>query len=63
MKRIVKVKRGRPRHIDDPAHQFSTTIPDSVRQLLSDLSEALKRPKSEILTDAIRAYARRFSNK
>jgi hypothetical protein len=60
MKRIVKAKRGRPRHVDDPAHQFSTTIPDSVRVLLTELSEVQQRPKSEVISDAIRAYARRF---
>jgi hypothetical protein len=37
-----------------------TTIPTSVDRLLKDLSSRLSRPRSELLADAIRAYARRF---
>jgi len=53
-------KRGRPAHKEDPPKLFSTTIPISVYEALVALSERQERPKSEILADAIRAYARRF---
>jgi predicted DNA-binding protein len=39
-----------------------TTVPTSIYQLLADLSQRLGRPRSEILADAIRAYARRFND-
>lgn len=52
---------GRPKHADKP-YPFFTTIPTSVHELLCDLSEVQHRTKSEILTDALRAYARRFSD-
>jgi hypothetical protein len=52
-------RRGRPPNTDPPK-LFSTTLPESVYKLISDLSEAQHRTKSEILTDALRAYARRF---
>ena len=48
---------GRPRHSDRPK-LFSTTIPESVYALLCEIAEIQRRPKSEVLTDAIRAYAR-----
>ena len=59
-KRVKPRGRGRPANLDKP-HLFSTTLPESVYTLLSDLAEAQHRTKSEILTDAVRAYARRFS--
>ena len=52
---------GRPAHSDDPPKIFSTTLPESVHELLSDIAKRQKRPKSEILAEAVRAYARRFS--
>lgn len=58
-KRATQRGRGRPPNTDPPT-LFSTTLPTSVYKLLSDLSEAQHRTKSEILTDALRAYARRF---
>jgi hypothetical protein len=39
---------------------LSTTIPQSVDRLLRELSDRLERPRSELLTDAIVALARRF---
>ena len=59
MKRRTATRRGRPAHADDPPKLFSTTIPTSVYELLCEVAEIQRRPKSEILTDAIRAYARR----
>jgi hypothetical protein len=59
MKRKSKPRIGRPPHTDDPPQLFSTTIPESVYGLLRELSEKQNRPKSEILSDALRAYARR----
>jgi hypothetical protein len=53
--------RGRPRNIDPPK-LFSTTLPATVYKLLSDLAEAQHRTKSEVLTDALHAYARRFKS-
>lgn len=58
----VPRKRGRPPHTDDPPKLFSTTIPESAYTLLATLAEAQHRTKSEILTDALRAYARRFTD-
>jgi hypothetical protein len=63
MKSVKRAKprgRGRPPNIDK-AKLFSTTLPISVHKLLESLSEAQHRTKSEILTDAVRAYARRFT--
>jgi metal-responsive CopG/Arc/MetJ family transcriptional regulator len=40
-----------------------TTIPTSIHTLLDELSQRLQRPRSEVLADAIKAYARRFSLK
>jgi len=37
-----------------------TTVPTSVLALLKELSERMDRPRSELLADAIRAYARRY---
>jgi len=59
----AKSRRGRPRHSDDPPKLFSTTIPESVYKVLDGLARSQGRPKSEILADAIRAYARRFESK
>jgi hypothetical protein len=59
MKHAAKRRMGRPRHADDPPKLFSTTIPTSVYELLCEVAEIQRRPKSEVLTDAIRAYARR----
>lgn len=53
--------RGRPKNIDT-ATLFSTTLPESVLDLLQKLSEAQHRTKSEIITDAVRGYARRFQD-
>ena len=55
----MKPKRGRPPHTDDPPVLLSTSIPTSIDHLLRDLSATLQRPRSELLADAIRAYARR----
>ena len=60
MPRTTRPRRGRPPHWDDPPKLFSTTIPSSVYALLCEISERQRRAKSEILTDAIRGYARRF---
>jgi hypothetical protein len=57
--RGARPKRGRPPNIDRPK-LFSTTLPESIYELLARLADAQHRTKSEILTDAIRAYARRF---
>ena len=55
----MKSKRGRPPHTDDPPVLLSTSIPTTTDRLLRRLSADLKRPRSELLADAIRAYARR----
>jgi hypothetical protein len=55
-------RRGRPPHADDPPVFLGTTIPTSVDKLIREISATLGRPKSEILADAIRGYARRFPN-
>ena len=60
MKQPTKRRLGRPAHRDDPPKLFSTTIPTSIYEALDELSRKHGRPKSELLTDAIRAYARRF---
>jgi len=39
---------------------LSTSIPTSVDKMLRELSEEMNRPRSELLADAIRAYARRY---
>jgi metal-responsive CopG/Arc/MetJ family transcriptional regulator len=54
-------RRGRPKNIDE-AILFSTTLPKSVLELLDKLSKLQRRTKSEILSDAVRAYARRFTD-
>jgi hypothetical protein len=56
-------KKGRPAHTDDPPRMVGTTVPESVIGLLNQLTIRLERPKSEILSDAIRAYARRYPAK
>jgi hypothetical protein len=56
---MPRPRRGRPPHREDPPKLFSTTIPISVYALLDDISARQGRPKSEVLTDAIRAYGRR----
>jgi hypothetical protein len=61
MARKIKRKPGRPAHHDDPPKLFSTTIPTSAYELLSRISDAQNRPKSEVLADALRAYGRRMS--
>jgi hypothetical protein len=61
MLRTLRPRRGRPPHRDDPPKLFSTTIPTSVYALLSDIATRQGRPKSEVLTDAIRGYGRRVS--
>jgi hypothetical protein len=58
-KRAKRRTRGRPANLDPPK-LFSTTLPTRVYEMLSKLSEAQHRTKSEILTDALHAYARRF---
>jgi hypothetical protein len=57
--RSKRRRRGRPANLDPPK-LFSTTLPSTVYETLSKLSEAQHRTKSEILTDALHAYARRF---
>jgi hypothetical protein len=39
-----------------------TTLPESVIHLLENLAEAQHRTKSEVVSDAIRGYARRFAD-
>jgi len=60
MKNAPKPSRGRPPHTDDPPVLLSTSIPTSVDLLLRELAEKLSRPRSELLAEAIRAYARRY---
>jgi hypothetical protein len=60
MKKRSASRRGRPPHRDDPPKLFATTLPESVHNLLDDLSKVQRRPKSEIITDAVRAYSRRI---
>jgi hypothetical protein len=62
MARTQKPKRGRPAHTDDPPKLLSTSIPTSVDEMLREMSDKLNRPRSELLADAIRAYARRYPN-
>lgn len=57
MPRAPKPKRGRPAHADDPPVLLSTTIPASSDRLLRELSAKLDRPRSELLAEAIKAYA------
>jgi hypothetical protein len=57
----VKRRRGRPRHLDPPK-LLATNLPISVYSLLSDLAAALRRTKSQILTEAIQAYAAKYSD-
>jgi len=59
-KRAKRRTRGRPANLDPPK-LFSTTLPSTVYEMLSKLAEAQHRTKSEILTDALHAYARRFN--
>ena len=58
-KRAKRRTRGRPANLDPPK-LFSTTLPSTVYDMLAKLAEAQHRTKSEILTDALHAYARRF---
>ena len=51
---------GRPPNLDK-AIIFSTTLPESILKLLDAIAEGQRRTKSEIIADAIRAYARRFT--
>jgi hypothetical protein len=60
MPTAVRKRRGRPPHTDDPPVFLGTTIPSSIDRMLRDMADRLERPRSEILADAIRAYARRF---
>jgi metal-responsive CopG/Arc/MetJ family transcriptional regulator len=60
MTRVPVKKRGRPKHADDPPVLLSTSIPQSVDHLLRELSQQLGRPRSELIADAVRAYARRY---
>jgi hypothetical protein len=62
MKRIAKRGRGRPPHADDPPVLLSTSIPTSIDRILRELSAKLGRPRSELLADAITAYARRYAD-
>jgi len=59
----AKRGRGRPPHLDDPPVALNTTIPESVDLLLRVLSAQTGRPRSELLTEAIRAQAKRLSKK
>ena len=54
-------RQGRPKNLDTPK-LFSTTLPTTVYELLSDIALLQRRTKSEILSDAIKAYARRFKD-
>jgi hypothetical protein len=58
--RTPRAKRGRPAHRDDPPILLSTTIPSSIDRLLREISERLQRPRSELLSEAVRALARRY---
>ena len=51
---------GRPRHLDPPK-MLATNLPTSVYSLLSDLAAALRRTKSQVLTEAIQAYAAKYA--
>ena len=55
----AKRGRGRPRHLDPPK-MLATNLPTSVYSLLSDLAAALRRTKSQVLTEAIQAYAAKY---
>jgi hypothetical protein len=52
---------GRPRHLDPPK-LLATTLPLSVYRLLDDLAEALRRTKSQILVEALQAYAAKYAS-
>ena len=56
----AKRGRGRPRHLDPPK-MLATNLPTSVYSLLSDLAAALRRTKSQVLTEAIQAYAAKYA--
>ena len=60
MARTQKPKRGRPAHTDDPPVLLSTSIPGSVDRILRELAVRSGRPRSELIADAVLAYARRF---
>ena len=60
-RRSKRRRPGRPANLDPPK-LFSTTLPSTVYDMLAKLAEAQRRTKSEILTDALHAYARRFND-
>jgi len=57
----AKRGRGRPRHLDPPK-LLATNLPTSIYDLLADLSVALRRTKSQVLTEAIQAYAAKHAD-
>ena len=61
MPTAVRKRRGRPPHTDDPPVFLGTTVPTSIDRLLRNLADRQEQPRSKILADAIRAYARRFA--
>jgi hypothetical protein len=57
---MAKKKRGpgRPKHTDDPPVKLMTTIPKSIDRLLTVLKERTGRPRSELIAEALRSYAK-----
>jgi hypothetical protein len=48
--------RGRPKHSEDPPVILATTIPKSLDRALREHAKLTGRPRSEHLSEAIRAY-------
>jgi len=59
MAKTTRRRLGRPPHTDDPPVFFGTTIPTRIHKLIVELSEELSRTRSQIIAEAILAYARR----
>jgi len=59
MAKTPRRRLGHPPHTDDPPIFFGTTIPTSTHKLIVELSEELSRTRSQIIAEAILAYARR----
>lgn len=57
-----KRKVGRPKHPDRPTPLF-TTIPLSVYNQLEEIVKLQGRTKSEVLSELVRTYHNRLSNK
>jgi hypothetical protein len=63
MAKTPRRRLGRPPHTDDPPIFFGTTIPTSIHRLIVELSEELSRTRSQVIAEAIVAYARRVRTK